>query len=361
MHHIGDYKSDASYLSLQEHGIYFLLLSHYYATEKPIPADKTHTYRIAYARTKKEKSAVDFVLDTFFSLQEDGWHNKRCDEEIAAYKEGDAWHEHKEANKNGQNTRTRRHRKERSRLFAELKDHQVTPEWNMPIKELRLLHKKTCHAPVTAVTPPVTPVTPVTPTQEESFTGPSSSLRSEERLIRAENETSIKELRQWNAKTNAKTGNAPVTAVTAKPLTINPLTIISSSLCSEESLVFAEDGNATGSTGKPKRSPHGSRLPDDWVPSEVDVLYATQQGVDGRYEAEKFRDYWRSVAGAKGRKQDWEATWRNWIRRAAEDKTSSMKHGYQRHEYNSRPMRLGLADQARAFHRQFDLRDGSLQ
>ncbi len=51
-------------------------------------------------------------------------------------------HEHKEANKNGQNTRTRRHRKERSRLFAELKDHQVTPEWNMPIKELRLLHKK---------------------------------------------------------------------------------------------------------------------------------------------------------------------------------------------------------------------------
>ncbi|AIC12627.1 YdaU family protein [Xylella fastidiosa] len=296
MRHIGDYKSDASYLSLQEHGIYFLLLSHYYATEKPIPADKTHTYRIAYARTKKEKSAVDFVLDTFFSLQEDGWHNKRCDEEIAAYKEGDAWHEHKEANKNGQNTRTRRHRKERSRLFAELKDHQVTPEWNMPIKELRLLHKKTCHAPVTA-----------------------------------------------------------------KPLTINPLTIISSSLCSEESLVFAEDGNATGSTGKPKRSPHGSRLPDDWVPSEVDVLYATQQGVDGRYEAEKFRDYWRSVAGAKGRKQDWEATWRNWIRRAAEDKTSSMKHGYQRYEYNSRPMRLGLADQARAFHRQFDLRDGSLQ
>ncbi|MBE0276527.1 hypothetical protein FG476_01545, partial [Xylella fastidiosa subsp. multiplex] len=279
-------------------------------------------------------------------------------EEIAAYKEGDAWHEHKEANKNGQNTRTRRHRKERSRLFAELKDHQVTPEWNMPIKELRLLHKKTCHAPVTAVTPPVTPVTP---TQEESFTTASSSLRSEERLIRAENETPIKELRQLNAKTNAKTGNAPVTAVTAKPLTINPLTIISSSLRSEESLVFAEDDNATGCTGKPKRSPHGSRLPDDWVPSEGDVLYATQQGVDGRYEAEKFRDYWRSVAGAKGRKQDWEATWRNWIRRAAENKTSSMKHGYQRHEYNSRPMRLSPAERSRVFHRPFDLRDGLLQ
>ncbi|WP_369210760.1 hypothetical protein [Xylella fastidiosa] len=144
-----------------------------------------------------------------------------------------------------------------------------------------------------------------------------------------------------------------------RPQTPDP--IISSSLRSEESLVFAENGNATGCTGKPKRSPHGSRLPDDWAPSEGDVLYATQQGVDGRYEAEKFRDYWRSVAGAKGRKQDWEATWRNWIRRAAEDKTSSMKHGYQRHEYNSKPMRRGLADQARVFHRPFDLRDGVLQ
>ncbi|WP_394356103.1 YdaU family protein [Xylella fastidiosa] len=85
---IDEYARETKHLSLQEHGIYFLLLDHYYTTEKPIPADKTHTYRIAYARTKKEKSAVDFVLDTFFSLQEDGWHNKRCDEEIAAYKKG---------------------------------------------------------------------------------------------------------------------------------------------------------------------------------------------------------------------------------------------------------------------------------
>ena len=33
-------------------------------------------------------------------------------------------------------------------------------------------------------------------------------------------------------------------------------------------------------------------------------------------EAEKFRDYWTSVAGAKGRKTDWHATWRNWCRNA---------------------------------------------
>ena len=31
-------------------------------------------------------------------------------------------------------------------------------------------------------------------------------------------------------------------------------------------------------------------------------------------EAEKFRDYWISIAGPRGIKLDWEATWRNWCR-----------------------------------------------
>jgi hypothetical protein len=42
-------------------------------------------------------------------------------------------------------------------------------------------------------------------------------------------------------------------------------------------------------------------------------------GVDGPGEHAKFCDYWRAQAGAKGRKSDWPATWRNWMRRAADD------------------------------------------
>ena len=37
-------------------------------------------------------------------------------------------------------------------------------------------------------------------------------------------------------------------------------------------------------------------------------------------EALVFRDYWLAVPGPKGKKTDWEATWRNWIRRADETK-----------------------------------------
>ena len=83
--HIGDYAKDTPHLSLVEHGAYTLLLDWYYASEKPIPADKV--YRIARAITPDEQGAVDTVLNEFFHLLDDVWHNKRADEEIEkAYK-----------------------------------------------------------------------------------------------------------------------------------------------------------------------------------------------------------------------------------------------------------------------------------
>jgi len=69
-------------------------------------------------------------------------------------------------------------------------------------------------------------------------------------------------------------------------------------------------------------SPTGSRLPTDWtVPGEWLSWAATEfPGFNARREADSFRDYWHSVAGAKGRKADWQATWRNWIRKATENR-----------------------------------------
>lgn len=61
------------------------------------------------------------------------------------------------------------------------------------------------------------------------------------------------------------------------------------------------------------------RIPDDWQP---DDLFALREGLslDGaKREAAKFRDYWQAQPGAKGRKTDWTATWRNWVRKSVED------------------------------------------
>lgn len=56
----------------------------------------------------------------------------------------------------------------------------------------------------------------------------------------------------------------------------------------------------------------GSRLPDDWQPRVED-------GTD-ELELAKFRDHWKAAPGQRGVKLDWDATWRNWLRRAAESK-----------------------------------------
>jgi len=64
----------------------------------------------------------------------------------------------------------------------------------------------------------------------------------------------------------------------------------------------------------------GTRIPDDWQPDEV---FAQREGIGQdrtRREADKFRDYWKSQPGQKGVKTDWDATWRNWVRKAAEAK-----------------------------------------
>jgi hypothetical protein len=66
---------------------------------------------------------------------------------------------------------------------------------------------------------------------------------------------------------------------------------------------------------KPLREP-SSRLPDDWQPRQTDLELMREHfpDIDLKLETHAFRDYWRGVAGARGKKSDWDATWRNWIR-----------------------------------------------
>lgn len=81
-HHIGDYAAATAHLSWDEDMAYTRLLRWYYQHEKPIPADQRAVYRLARASSKQQREAVDAVLGEFFTLEEDGYHQKRCDEEL---------------------------------------------------------------------------------------------------------------------------------------------------------------------------------------------------------------------------------------------------------------------------------------
>jgi len=64
----------------------------------------------------------------------------------------------------------------------------------------------------------------------------------------------------------------------------------------------------------------GTRLPPNWAPDGEGWAAACMAlKVDGASaELAKFADYWASQPGQKGAKADWNATWRNWIRKVVE-------------------------------------------
>lgn len=79
--HLGDYAKDTAHLSMLEHGAYGLLLDRYYSTELPLPKDQVH--RVARARSRDEKQAVDDVLKEFFLLTDGVFVHSRVEREIA--------------------------------------------------------------------------------------------------------------------------------------------------------------------------------------------------------------------------------------------------------------------------------------
>ena len=65
----------------------------------------------------------------------------------------------------------------------------------------------------------------------------------------------------------------------------------------------------------------GTRLPDDWEPSNKLVKWAEGENIDlltVERETAKFKDWWPAQPGQKGLKLCWDRTWKNWIRTAKE-------------------------------------------
>jgi uncharacterized protein YdaU (DUF1376 family) len=78
--HIGDYISHTSHLSDEEDLAYRRMIDLYYLNEEPF-SDPVAVAR----RVKADLSIIQALLAEFFVLEDDCWHNKRADMEIAKY------------------------------------------------------------------------------------------------------------------------------------------------------------------------------------------------------------------------------------------------------------------------------------
>jgi hypothetical protein len=71
-----------------------------------------------------------------------------------------------------------------------------------------------------------------------------------------------------------------------------------------------------------EKTNRGTRLSQEWDLPQEWGDWAEQQGMTPEAiirECDKFKDFWIAKSGAGGTKNNWEATWRNWIRRHLED------------------------------------------
>ncbi len=71
-----------------------------------------------------------------------------------------------------------------------------------------------------------------------------------------------------------------------------------------------EAGSEPGSR-KARADARGRRLPDGWQPSPEAAQFARDLGLNPDSVIAEFVDYWRGVPGQRGRKIDWDATYRN--------------------------------------------------
>jgi len=77
-----------------------------------------------------------------------------------------------------------------------------------------------------------------------------------------------------------------------------------------------EEKSRAKATSKAEAKATASRLPADWSASADDIEFCKAERPDlvPAQTEQRFRDYWIAQPGVKGRKTDWPATWRNWVR-----------------------------------------------
>lgn len=96
------------------------------------------------------------------------------------------------------------------------------------------------------------------------------------------------------------------------------------------SKLITETESETSSSTKKTTTPasRGTRMTPGWTPPPDEIARAKSeyaQHVDLKAENEVFVDYWVAVAGARGVKTDWVATWRNWMKRKEGDRVQGRR------------------------------------
>lgn len=80
-------------------------------------------------------------------------------------------------------------------------------------------------------------------------------------------------------------------------------------------------GDASNEAAPRETSKRGTRITEDWMPSQsvIDTIRSEHPDLDLGHEHAQFIDYWLAAPGQRGVKLDWDATWRKWMRKTGKE------------------------------------------
>jgi uncharacterized protein YdaU (DUF1376 family) len=244
------------------------MLDWYYLNEKALPVDTTKVARLI--RMPKLMDVVEAVLAEFFVLSDDGYHNKRADDELTAMR---AKQEQQATKDEHEAERLRRHRERRAEIFAALRAAGVVPAWDVPMKELQRLFDESCNAPETR-----TGALPETDPLRLSLPTPTPTP-IEEKVV--------------EPRRSAAPPTPPPDFDGRNSEILNGKHVVAIAAAWDLPGEWGCDAEALG-----------------WQPAEV------------LRESEKFRQYWVAGKGAGTRRsvKGWRQSWSNWLEKASREK-----------------------------------------
>lgn len=89
----------------------------------------------------------------------------------------------------------------------------------------------------------------------------------------------------------------------------------------------SSSSSSSSNSIKALRLPTNFEMPVEWK----QWARAERSDIDVNMEAESFKDYWSSKGGKDACKTDWQATWRNWVRRTKGGSVKSSTNNIMEH------------------------------
>jgi len=124
-----------------------------------------------------------------------------------------------------------------------------------------------------------------------------------------ESRAKVEKRSQANAENGKKGGRPPKTQSLSESV-------------SETKAEIEIERDTSSSTKKRGAAKRGTRIPEPFMLTTEMRQWAVEEvpNVDADASTRRFVDYWRAESGAKATKIDWIATWRNWLRRDADNR-----------------------------------------